>query len=143
MSLVVDASAAVALLVDDGPVGRACEAAVEAADALAAPALMPFEAGNVLRREAARGAIEPAFAALALADLGRLEVELAPFAALGGRAWELRDNLTLYDASYVALAELLGASLLTLDRRILRAPDLRCEIVVAGGDGVEARPDQR
>lgn len=133
MTLVVDASAIVALLVDDGPAGRGCETRIEAAEALAAPALMPFEVGNVLRRQEVRGAIEPAYAALALADLGRLSVELVPFAALGRRAWELRDNLTVYDASYVALAELLGAPLLTLDQRILRSAGASCEVVVPTG----------
>jgi predicted nucleic acid-binding protein len=56
-----------------------------------------------------------------------------PVFAMLARVWELRDNLSPYDASYVALAELLGCSLLTADGRLSRAPCLRCPVTVVPG----------
>lgn len=129
MTIIVDASVVVAAFVDDGPDGRACEE-VLVADHLMAPHLLPFEVANVIRRSTARGAIDPSEGALALTDINRLPIDLVPFAALSTRVWELRDNLTAYDGSYVALAELVDAQLITLDRRLAAAPGLRCEVLV-------------
>ena len=56
-----------------------------------------------------------------------------PFHELADRAWELARNLTIYDAAYVALAELLDAPLVTLDQRLARAPGIRCEVEAYGG----------
>ena len=67
-------------------------------------------------------------AAQAHADLLDLAIEQWPYELLASRVWALRRNLSSYDASYVALAELIGAMLITLDRRIARAPDVRCTI---------------
>lgn len=130
MIQVVDASCVVAFLLDTGSVGRWCEAEVVAGD-LAAPALMPFEVSNIIRRTHARGGIDQTFARQALDDLGRLDAELVPFAAVSERVWELRDNFTSYDASYVAVAELVGGRLLTLDSRVATAPGSRCPVIVA------------
>jgi predicted nucleic acid-binding protein len=94
---------------------------------------MPYEAGNVLRRRTLAGDIESAVASLAMADLLELDIDVYPFAALAHRAWELRGNLTMYDAAYVALAELLDAPLVTLDGRISRAAGPRCTILVYEG----------
>ncbi|HEU4424392.1 MAG TPA: type II toxin-antitoxin system VapC family toxin [Pilimelia sp.] len=104
--VVLDASAAVALLADAGPAGRWADAATDGA-ALFATELMPFEVSNILRRHALTGALDPSAATLAHADLVALAVEFYPYAALADRVWRLRDNVTAYDASYVALAELL------------------------------------
>ena len=57
-----------------------------------------------------------------------LAIEYWPYELLAARIWELRDNLSSYDAGYVALAELTGATLVTLDRRIGGAPGVRCTI---------------
>lgn len=133
--MVVDASALVALLADSGPAGRWVAASV-AGRALAAPHLAVFEAANVLRRHALAGRLDETQAALTHADLLSLPVELWPYAPLAERAWQLRRNLTVYDAAYVALAEMLDASLITLDARIGDAPGVRCPIVAyppAGG----------
>src|SRR6266540_2647815 len=65
--------------------------------------------------------------------LGLLPMRRYPHAPFGSRIWELRDNLTVYDAVYVALAEALGARLLTSDARLARAPGARCEIEVLDG----------
>jgi predicted nucleic acid-binding protein len=125
VTLVVDASVVVAALVDTGPDGRWAEQ-VLVADDLAAPHLLPVEAGNILRRLASYGEISQDAAALAHADLLDLRVTLFPYALDAWRAWELRQNLTTYDAWYVALAESLEAELATLDTRLARAAGPRC-----------------
>lgn len=125
---VLDASAAVALLADAGPAGQWVEATISGA-ALLAPDLMPFEVSNILRRHALAGVLDASEATLAHTDLVALAVDLYPYAGLAERVWELRANLTAYDASHVALAELLAAPLVTLDARLARAPGTRCPIV--------------
>ncbi len=125
MTLVVDASVVVAALADGGRDGAWARGLIVTAP-LVAPHLMPIEAANILRRAVLKGALTDADAELAHADLLSLRVQLHPYASSLPRAWELRDNLTLYDACYVALAEALGAPLATLDRKLTRAPDLRC-----------------
>jgi predicted nucleic acid-binding protein len=125
--VVADASAVVAVLVDSGPAGTWAADALEDSD-LSAPHLMPFEAANILRRHEAAGLITADHAAQAHLDLVELNVELWPHELLADRAWALRHNLTIYDASYVALAEALQVSLVTLDRRIKEAPGVRCPV---------------
>lgn len=126
--IVLDASAAVALLADSGPAGRWVEATVRGAHLLA-PELMPFEAGNILRRHALAGILDPSAATLAHTDLVALPVDLYPYVGLAERAWELRANLTMYDAAYIALAELTTTPLVTLDVRLSSAPGTRCRIL--------------
>lgn len=130
--IVCDASAAVAILLDSGPDGRWATEAVSGAD-LAVPSLFPFETANIIRRHALVGLISTDQAAQAHTDLIDLASEQWPYELLATRAWQLRHNLTTYDASYVALAELLEATLVTLDRRIGRAPDLHCTIASPSG----------
>jgi predicted nucleic acid-binding protein len=65
---------------------------------------------------------------LAHVDLLDLSIEQWPYELLGSRVWELRRNLSAYDASYVAVAEMSHAPLVTLDRRISRAPNRRCDV---------------
>ena len=125
MSLVVDASVVVAALIDGGPDGRWAES-ILVADQLAAPHLMPVEAANILRRAALAGDISDEAASLAHADLLALVVELFPYEVLAPRVWELRSNVTAYDACYIALAEALRAPLATLDRRLAASTGPRC-----------------
>lgn len=125
--VVCDASAVVALLLDGGPDGRWATDALTGAD-LVAPGLLTFEAANIIRRHELLERINADQAAQAHADLLDLEIEQWPYEQLASRAWELRRNLTSYDASYVALAEMLGVRLVTLDRGIGRAPGLRCTV---------------
>jgi predicted nucleic acid-binding protein len=127
--LVLDASAAVALLTDAGPAGSWVAKTVAAAK-LFAPELMPFEAANILRRHVLAGLLEPGEASLAHADLLALPVTRFTYPTLADRTWHLRANLTSYDAAYVALAEALPAPLVTLDAKISRAPGPRCEVLV-------------
>lgn len=129
MSQVFDASALVAALLDDGDEGRWCENQMLAGD-LVAPHLLPIEAANIIRRTEARKAVEVGEAEAAFRDLCRMDIELLPFEALADRAWELRSNVTTYDACYVAAAELFGCRLVTLDRKLAKAPGLGCEVVV-------------
>jgi predicted nucleic acid-binding protein len=126
--LVLDASAAVALLADAGPAGEWVATTISGAT-LIAPDLMPFEVSNILRRHAHSGALDPSAATLAHTDLLALTVDLYPYAAFAERVWELRQNVTAYDAAYVALAELLAAPLVTLDARLARAPGARCSML--------------
>lgn len=126
--IVADASAVVAMLTDSGPEGEWATGLLTGT-LLAAPDLMPFEAGNILRRQAMSGALDATAATLAHRDLTSLRVEFCPYAALAERAWELRENLTIYDATYVALAEVLTVPLVTLDRRLAGAYGPRCAIL--------------
>jgi predicted nucleic acid-binding protein len=125
--VVCDASVVVAMLLDSGRDGQWATAALAGA-ALAAPNLIGFEAANVIRRHELARLISPDQAAQAHRDLLDLTIEEWPHQLLASRAWELRRNLPIYDASYVALAELIDTTLLTLDKRIKRAPGLRCKI---------------
>lgn len=125
--VVCDASALVAVLLDGGPDGRWASEAINGADLLA-PSLAIFEAANVVRRQELAGRIGSDQSAQAHGDLLDLAIEYWPYELLAARAWELRANLSIYDASYVALAELSDATLVTLDRRIGGAPGVRCTI---------------
>ena len=126
--VVCDASAVVAVLLDAGPDGRWATDVLTGVD-LAAPSLFPFEAANVIRRHELAALITSDQAAQAHADLLDLAVEQWPYGLMAHRSWQLRANLTSYDASYVALAEFLETTLITLDRRIARAPGVRCAVV--------------
>jgi predicted nucleic acid-binding protein len=117
----------VAVLLDAGPEGRWATDALTGVD-LAAPSLLPFEAANIIRRHELAAVISADQAAQSHADLLDLAIEQWPYELVAPRAWQLRRNLTSYDAGYVALAELLEATLVTLDLRIGRVPDLRCTV---------------
>ena len=125
--VVADASALVALLLDAGPDGQWATEALTGAD-VAAPSVLSIECSNVIRRHELVGLISADQAAQAHADMLDLAIEQWPYELLASRAWALRQNLSIYDGSYVALAELIGATLVTLDRRLGRAPDLRCRV---------------
>lgn len=128
MTRVVDASTVVAAFIDAGDLGEWARTAI-AAVPIAAPAVMPAEAASAFRRAAARGAIGDHHASAVHHELGNLSVTLYGYDLVAPRAWELRENVTIYDAWYVALAELLDLPLFTLDERLARAPGSRCEVV--------------
>ncbi len=129
MTAVVDASAVVAALVDSGPHGEWAESVV-AANALAAPELVLAEATDILRRMERAEILSRIEANGAQADLLGMAIELFPFAPFARRVWELRSNLTSYDAWYVALAEALDCPLATLDGKLTRAPGPKCAFIV-------------
>ena len=93
---------------------------------LAAPHLLHVEVANILRRAVLSGRLSRDASSLASADLLRMPVQLFSFGPLAPRVWELRDNVTPYDAWYVALAESLSVELATLDARLSRAAGPRC-----------------
>jgi predicted nucleic acid-binding protein len=125
--IVVDASVLATALGDDGPDGDRARARLRG-ERLSAPELIDLEVDSVLRRQVQQGAVDVRRAALALADLAAVPLRRAPHRPLLARCWELRDNVTVYDASYVALAEALDVTLLTGDGRLARAPGLRCRV---------------
>jgi len=123
--IVVDASAAVAALLNAGPARQALSD-----ETLHAPHLVDSEVAQALRRLVLRGTVRAGDGWAALDSWRRLGVVRHPISGLLGRVWELRENVSAYDASYLALAEALGCSLLTADARLGRAPDLRCPVTV-------------
>ena len=129
MTIVTDASVLVAALVDSGREGQWAES-VAAEGSLAAPELVLAEASNILRRLERSADISRLEANSAQGDLLRLDLDLFPFAPFADRVWALRNNLTAYDAWYVALAEAFGCPLVTLDRKLSRAGGPTCEIIV-------------
>jgi predicted nucleic acid-binding protein len=129
VTVVTDASVLVAVLVDSGREGKWAESAV-AEGSLAGPELVLAEASNILRRLEQAGKISRLEANSAHRDLLRLDLELFPFAPFADRIWALRNNLTSYDAWYVALAEVLDCPLVTIDRKLSRASGPRCKILV-------------
>jgi len=125
----VDAGVVVSALVDERAVGEWAERVLATHD-LVAPHLMPFEVANVLQRSSLAGDISDDVASIAHAQMAEFSVELVPYSFLDSSAWRLRDNVTIYDASYVALAEFLDAPLATLDARLARAPGVGCRLLL-------------
>lgn len=126
---VCDASALVAVPLDSGPDGSWVADRLAAVE-LAAPALLPFETANIIRRHELAGLISSDQAAQAHRDLTDIPIDLFPYDTLAQRVWELRFNLTAYDAAYVALAEILDVPMLTQDRRLCTAPGSSCRVEV-------------
>ena len=129
MTAVVDATVLTAALVDSGPAGRWAETIV-GAEPLIAPELVLVETANVLRRLELARDISVLEAAGAHRDLVRLDLELFPYTPFADRVWELRHNLTSYDAWYVALAEAFDYPLVTLDRKLSRTAGVKCKFLV-------------
>ena len=129
--IVADASVLVPALVDDGSAGALARERLLGSD-VHAPELADVEVLSVVRREVLGGRITPERGTAALEDYAELALERHSHLLLLARAWELRDAVSAYDGTYVALAELLGASMVTGDRRLSRAPGVRCPVSVIG-----------
>lgn len=125
--IVVDASVVVAALADDGADGDMARSRLRG-ERLVAPHLIDIEVVSAWRRMATAGALDARRAELALDDLRALRLERIGHLRLLERCWALRDNLTAYDAAYVALAELLDVTLLTADSRLAGAAGVDCAI---------------
>jgi predicted nucleic acid-binding protein len=125
--IVVDASVVATALADDDVDGRRARERLRG-ETLTAPELLDLEVVSVIRRLRATRRLTPVRAEQALTDLRDLQLERAPHRPLLGRCWELRHNLSPYDAAYVALAEAFGAVLLTADARLAAAPGPICDI---------------
>ncbi len=128
---VVDASVLVAALVDSGADGRWSEQML-AEGFVVAPHLAIVESLNILRRLERAAQLTELEAASAQRDLHELDIELLPIRPFEERIWQLRQNVTCYDAWYVAAAEALDLPLATVDRRLARATGPRCEIRFPG-----------
>ncbi len=126
--IVVDSSVLVAALLVDRQFGAWAADAVAGSD-LGAPSLAAFEAANILRRHVAAGLVDARIAEAAHRDLALLTVEYWPYQAVATRCWELRKNLTIYDAAYVAVAEATESPLYTLDKRMATASGPTCRFV--------------
>ena len=124
--LVVDSSVVVAALVSQGEQATEWAEQTLISASLAAPHVLYAEVANQLRRFAFNGLLSQDVASLAYAQLCEMPIDLFPFEAVAERVWELRKNVTAYAAWYVALAELLGAPLATLDLRLTRAAGPTC-----------------
>ena len=129
MSAVADASLLVAAASDAGAEGRWAEDLV-LAGSLIAPHLSLVEATNILRRFELAGRLSRMEAGAAARDLLLFDLELVPFTPFAERVWELRANVTSYDAWYVAVAEQCDLPLATLDRRLAKATGPRCRFLL-------------
>lgn len=128
--IVLDASAAIEILLQTeagAPVG---DRLLTTEVSLHAPHLLDVEVAQVLRRFVLHGKLRAVRASQALEDMRAFPVERYSHEILLPRIWALRQNLTAYDATYVALAEILGATLLTRDSRIQRAPGHSAQVEV-------------
>jgi predicted nucleic acid-binding protein len=125
--IVTDASALIYALVVEVTGGPLRQRLTEEAE-LHVPHIIDLEIASALRSLVARDRLSDELAAGCLADLLDLPIVRYPHDVLLARVWELRHNLTPYDAAYVALAEGLPAVLITADQSLSRAPDLRCEV---------------
>lgn len=129
--IVVDASVVANLVGDDGAAGEMARAAVRATDGtVAAPDLIDVETVSVIRRRWLHQDLTTQRFRAAVDDLIALPLVRFPAASMMTRAFELRDNVTPYDACYVTLAEALDATLLTADARLAAAPGIRCAVRV-------------
>ncbi|GAA1465206.1 type II toxin-antitoxin system VapC family toxin [Microbacterium thalassium] len=127
--VVVDASVVVALVAAPNATVDALAARLRETS-LHAPQHLPVEVDSALRGLVLGGVLSPAQGGAARRVARELPVDLWPWEILSDRAWELRDNLTTYDAGYVALAEHLGAALVTADARIATVPHVTCPVEV-------------
>ncbi len=123
--IVLDASAAVSALLNAGEARTAL-----ADEAVHVPHLIDSEVAQALRRQVLRRSLGADDGWAALDTWRRLGVVRHPAGGLLDRVWELRDNVSAYDASYLALAEALGCTLLTADARLSRVPGLRCSVTL-------------
>ena len=128
MSTVIDASVVVAALLDSGSHGEWAEE-VLAGGWLQAPALLHAEASNIFRRLERAKLITTPEAYAAQEDLMRLNIDLFPFEPFAVRIWELRHNVTIDDAWYVAIAEALGLPLATLDEALAKSSGVSCQFL--------------
>ena len=129
--IVIDASAAIELLLAS-PIGaRVASRVFSDAESICAPHLIDLEVAQVLRRYNLSGDLDPSRANEALQDFLDLPIERYPHGLFLTRIWQMRHNVTAYDAAYIALAEALDAVLLTTDVRLASASghDARVEVV--------------
>ena len=128
--IVIDASVLANVVGDDGSDGQRARLEFRNAGDVAAPDLADVETVAVLRKRWIAGTVSDQRFAAAVEDLEQLEIDRYPALRFMRRAYELRANVTVYDAAYVALAETLDCELLTADQRLANASGPRCTIRV-------------
>ena len=133
MTVVIDASVVVSALIDGGKEGQWAEEII-ARGLLVAPVHLFVESANILRRLEQNKGLSALEINGAYRDLLRLDVELFPYEPFASRIWDLRHNVSSYDAWYVAVAEALNAELATLDRRLVRASGPSCRFLFPEGN---------
>jgi len=131
--IVIDASAVIDLLLNLAPrADTVRQRIIEVAPGISAPHLLDAEVGQVLRHYVLRGDITPHYANAALTDLLDLPITRYPHGPLLSRAFEMRDNVTIYDALYLVLAEGLNATLLTSDAALAKMPGHHARVELTG-----------
>lgn len=128
--MVVDASVVVEALTNRGAVGTVAREVLDGRALRQSAAIVRAEVVSALRSMARQGVVASDRARAAAARATALQLELHAFEPYLPRVWELRDNLSVYDAWYVAVAEALGTPLVTADARLAQAPGVRCPIEV-------------
>lgn len=127
--IVPDASVVFTALVDRGGSGALARTRL-GRDARHGPYLLDVEVASAIRGRVLRGKLDAQVAHEAIADLAVLPVARHDYRPLLSRVWELRDNVTCYDAVYLALAEAFGATFVTADERLESVPGVRCDVEV-------------
>lgn len=130
--IVVDASVTAFALLDEGNAGDRCRAALHADSQWIVPEHWLVEVLSVIRGSLLGGKIGPGHAADAVTAAAAFEPVVIPTRLLASRIWELRGNLTTYDAAYVATAEQCNCALVTSDARLTRANGPRCPVNLVG-----------
>ena len=128
--IVVDASALLEVLLNTSAGGRIAARLFAAGETLHAPHLLDLEVAQVLRRYTRTGEMSPQRGLQALEDLIDLPLVRYPHELFLSRIWELRDNVTAYDAAYLALAEALAAPLVTRDAALASTTAHRARVEV-------------
>lgn len=126
--IVVDASVLANAVTDDGAVGRRSRAELARDAHWAAPDHLFAEVFSAVRGRWLGHRVSDERAEEALAALRNMTIDLVSIAPLLGRMWELRNNVSGYDAAYLAVAETFDCALVTADARLARVRNLRCEI---------------
>lgn len=131
--IVIDASAEIAVLLNIGPeVEGVRERIARPGETLHVPHLFEIEVLHALRSLGLRGTLSLERARLALSRLKDTQLVRYPHSTFMDIIWDLRVNLTAYDAAYVALAEALDAPLVTMEARLAQAPGIRAAVEVYG-----------
>jgi predicted nucleic acid-binding protein len=126
--IVVDASVTAFALLDEGAAGGRCRTVLSADSRWVVPEPWLVEVLSVIRGNLLGGKITPTHAEDAAAAAASLDPVVVPTRSLAARIWELRQNLTTYDAAYIAAAEYYRCALVTADGRLARATGLQCAV---------------
>ncbi|TNC28563.1 type II toxin-antitoxin system VapC family toxin [Amycolatopsis alkalitolerans] len=130
--IVIDASLMVEALVNDSVLGDLAQSALNADPRWVAPEHLRVEATSAIRGLLLAKKLSGERADTAVSTLNQLTVGYAGWGEIADRVWELRHNLTPYDAAYIALAEIRGCRLVTTDRKLLDCSARSCQVDVVG-----------